>query len=48
MSNQTNSQHNIIAAVDDLVKGFTNVTIQGVTSGAASATITSGKNKGNI
>jgi N-acetyl-gamma-glutamylphosphate reductase len=30
VSNQTNSQPNVIAAVDNLIKGVTNVTIQGV------------------
>jgi N-acetyl-gamma-glutamylphosphate reductase len=29
VSNQTNSQPNVIAAVDNLIKGVTNVTIQG-------------------
>jgi hypothetical protein len=48
VSNQNNSHPNVIAAVDDLVKGVTNVTIQGVSSGAISASITSGKHIGNI
>ena len=48
VSNQTNSQPNVIAAVDNLIKGVTNVTIQGVSAGAASASITSGTNIGKL
>ena len=42
VSNQTNSQPNVIAAVDNLVKGATTVTILGVSAGATSASIISG------
>ena len=48
VSNQTNSQPNVIAAVDNLVKGATTVTIQGVSAGATSASITSGTNIGKL
>ena len=48
VSNQTNSQPNVIAAVDNLIKGVTNVTIQGVSSGATYASITSGTNIANV
>ena len=48
VSNQTNSQPNVIAAVDNLIKGVTNVTIQGVSSRATYASIKSGTNIGNI
>ena len=44
VSNQTNSQPNVIAAVDNLIKGVTNVTIQGVSSRATYASIKSGTN----
>jgi hypothetical protein len=48
VSNQTNSQPNVIAAADNLIKGVTNVTIQGVSSRATYASIKSGTNIGNI
>ena len=48
VSNQTNSQRNVIAAVDNLVNGGSTVMIQNMSAGAASASITSGTKKGNI
>ena len=48
VSNQTNSQANVIAAVDNLIKGVTNVTIQGTSAGATSASIASGTNTGKL
>ena len=48
MSNQTNSHPNVIAAVDNLVNGGSTVMIQGVSAGAASASITSGTNIGKL
>ena len=48
VSNQTNSHPNVIAAVDNLVNGGSTVMIQGVSAGAASASITSGTNIANV
>ena len=48
VSNQTNSQRNVIAAVDKLVNGRSTVTIQNMSAGAASASITSGTKKANV
>ena len=44
VSNQTNYQPNVIAAVDSLVSGGSTVTILGVSAGATSASIASGTN----
>ena len=48
VSNQTNSHPNVIAAVDNLVKGATTVTILGVSAGATSASIISGTKIGKL
>ena len=48
VSTQTNYQPNVIAAVDNLVNGGSTVTIQGVSAGATSASITSGANIGKL
>jgi hypothetical protein len=48
VSSQTNSQANVIAAVDNLIKGVTKVMIQGNSTGATSASITSGANTGKL
>ena len=48
MSNQTNSHHNVIAAVDALVNGGMQITINTVSAGATSANITSGGKIGKL
>ena len=48
VSNQTNSQRNVIAAVDNLVNGGSTVMIQNMSAGAASASITSGTKKADV
>ena len=48
VSNQTNSQANVIAAVDNLINGGSTVTIQNISAGATSASITKDTNIGNI
>ena len=48
VSNQINSQHNVIAAADKLVKSGATVTILGASYVAASASIASDGKTGNL
>jgi microcompartment protein CcmL/EutN len=48
VSNQTNSQHNVIAAADKLVKSGANVTILGTSYVVTSASITSDGKTGKL
>ena len=48
VSNQTNSQHNVIAAADKLVNSGANVTILGTSYVVTSASIASDGKTGNL